>query len=135
MRLGLVGYGVGGRYFHAPFVVAAQGVELAGVVTRSPDRRAELAADLPGVPAYDSLADLLAAGVDAVTITTPPHTRRTLVLQAIAAVGVLVYSFVVAWIIGFAIEKTIGFRIKNEDELAGVDTVVHGEEGYAIADV
>jgi Amt family ammonium transporter len=32
------------------------------------------------------------------------------------------------------IEKTIGFRIKNEDELAGVDTVVHGEEGYVLAD-
>ena len=85
MRLGLVGYGVGGRYFHAPFIAAAQDVELAGVVTRSPDRRAELAADLPGVPAYDSLADLLTAGVDAVTITTPPQTRRALVLEAIAA--------------------------------------------------
>ncbi len=55
-----------------------------------------------------------------------------LLVQVIAAVGVLVYSFVVAFIIGFAIEKTIGFRIKNEDELAGVDTVVHGEEGYAL---
>jgi Amt family ammonium transporter len=53
------------------------------------------------------------------------------VLQLIAAVGVLVYSFVVAWILGFAIEKTIGFRIKNEDELAGVDVSVHGEDGYA----
>ncbi|QEO10162.1 ammonium transporter [Protaetiibacter larvae] len=57
-----------------------------------------------------------------------------LAVQAIAAFGVLVYSFVVAFIIGFVIEKTIGFRIKNEDELAGVDTVVHGEEGYALAD-
>jgi predicted dehydrogenase len=85
VRLGLVGYGLGGRYFHAPFVAAAQGVELAGVVTRSPDRRAELAADFPDVPAYDSLTDLLAAGVDAVTITTPPQTRRELVLQAITA--------------------------------------------------
>jgi predicted dehydrogenase len=85
MRLGLVGYGVGGRYFHAPFIAAAQGVELAGVVTRSPDRRAELAADFPGVPAYDSLSDLLVAGVDAVTITTPPQTRRELVRQAVAA--------------------------------------------------
>ena len=85
MRLGLVGYGVGGRYFHAPFVAAAQDVELAGVVTRSRERRAELAADFPDVPAFDSLADLLAAGVDAVTITTPPQTRRELVLQAIAA--------------------------------------------------
>jgi predicted dehydrogenase len=85
VRLGLVGYGVGGRYFHAPFAVAAQDVELAGVVTRSPDRRAELATDFPGVPAYGSLAELLAAGVNAVTITTPPQTRRELVLEAIAA--------------------------------------------------
>ena len=85
VRLGLVGYGVGGRYFHAPFAVAAKDVELAGVVTRSPDRRAELATDLPGVPAHDSLTELLAAGVDAVTITTPPQTRRELVLEAIAA--------------------------------------------------
>ena len=54
-----------------------------------------------------------------------------IVLQLIAALGVLIYSFVVAWILGFAIEKTIGFRIKNEDELAGVDVSVHGEEGYA----
>jgi len=85
VRLGLVGYGVGGRYFHAPFVVAAHDVELAGVVARSPQRRAELAADFPDVPAFDSLADLLAAGLDAVTITTPPQTRRALVLEAIAA--------------------------------------------------
>ena len=57
-----------------------------------------------------------------------------LILQVIAALAVLVYSFVVALILGFAIEKTIGFRITNEDELAGVDTVVHGEEGYKLAD-
>ncbi|AYF99148.1 ammonium transporter [Protaetiibacter intestinalis] len=57
-----------------------------------------------------------------------------LVMQAIAAFGVLIYSFLVALIIGFLIQKTIGFRIKSEDELAGVDTVVHGEEGYVLAD-
>ena len=57
-----------------------------------------------------------------------------LLVQVVAALGVLVYSFVVAYVIGFAIEKTIGFRIKSEDELAGVDTVVHGEEGYVLAD-
>lgn len=84
MRLGLVGYGLGGRFFHAPFVVAAEGVRLAGVVTRSPQRRAELAGDHPHVPAFDSLSDLLASGVDAVTITTPPRTRRELVLEALA---------------------------------------------------
>ncbi|WP_460774361.1 ammonium transporter [Microbacterium sp. GXF7504] len=57
-----------------------------------------------------------------------------LIIQVIAAVGVLIYSFVVAWIIGFVIEKTMGFRIKNEDEIAGVDTTVHGEEGYSLAE-
>jgi len=54
-----------------------------------------------------------------------------LVVQAIASVGVLVYSFVVALILGFAIDKTMGFRITNEDEIAGIDTIVHGEERYA----
>ncbi|WP_150309278.1 ammonium transporter [Planctomonas psychrotolerans] len=52
--------------------------------------------------------------------------------QAIAAFAVLVYSFVLAFVIGLAIEKTIGFRVKNEDELAGIDTIVHGEEGYVL---
>ncbi|GLJ60353.1 ammonium transporter [Microbacterium barkeri] len=55
-----------------------------------------------------------------------------LVVQVISALAVLVYSFIVAWLLGFAIEKTLGFRVKNEDEIAGVDTVIHGEEGYAI---
>ncbi|QEE61306.1 ammonium transporter [Salinibacterium sp. dk2585] len=55
-----------------------------------------------------------------------------LLVQVVAALGVLVYSFVVALVLGFAIEKTLGFRVKNEDEIAGIDTIVHGEEGYAL---
>jgi predicted dehydrogenase len=85
LRLGVVGYGTGGQHFHTPFVAAAEGVTLVGVVTRSPTRRRAVAADWPGVPTYDSLGDLLAAGVDAVSISTPPSTRRDLVLEAIAA--------------------------------------------------
>lgn len=53
-------------------------------------------------------------------------------IQALASVVVLVYSFVMAWLIGWGVEKTIGFRVKNEDELAGVDVAVHGEEAYAL---
>ncbi len=55
-----------------------------------------------------------------------------LAAQAIGAFSVLIYSFVLAFVIGFAIEKTLGFRVKNEDELAGIDTVVHGEEAYLL---
>jgi predicted dehydrogenase len=73
------------RDTHPPFIEAAEGIERAGVVTRSPQRREQVAADRPGVPTYDSLDGLRAAGVDAVTITTPPATRRDLVLKALAA--------------------------------------------------
>lgn len=85
MRLGLVGYGVGGRYFHAPYIQAAPSCELAGVVARSPQRVAEVRLDLPGVPVYGSLTEMLDAGVDAVAISTPPDTRREVVLEAIGA--------------------------------------------------
>jgi ammonium transporter, Amt family len=50
--------------------------------------------------------------------------------QLIGAVAVFVYSFVMALVIGFAIEKTMGFRVKAEDEIAGIDSVVHGEDAY-----
>ncbi len=85
MRIGVVGYGTGGRHFHVPFIQAARGVELAGVVARAPATIARVQADLPGVPVYPNLAAMIAAGVDAVTITTPPQTRRALVLEAIEA--------------------------------------------------
>ena len=57
-----------------------------------------------------------------------------LMVQAIAAFSVLIYSFVLAYAIGWVIQKTIGFRVKNEDEIAGIDTIVHGEEGYVLTD-
>jgi predicted dehydrogenase len=90
-RIGLAGYGFGGRIFHAPLLAAAPGVELAGVVTRSPERRAELARDHPGVPAFDSLADLAAAGVHAIAISTPAPTHVPLALEAIG-LGLAVVS-------------------------------------------
>lgn len=52
--------------------------------------------------------------------------------QATAAGVVGLYSFVLAFVIGWIIEKTMGFRVKTEDEVAGIDTAVHGEEGYVL---
>jgi Amt family ammonium transporter len=53
-----------------------------------------------------------------------------LIKQLEGSLLVLVYSFVTAWIIGFAIEKTIGFRVHEDAEIAGLDAVLH-EEGYS----
>jgi len=75
VKIGLVGYGFGGRYFHAPLIAGASGCVLAGVVTRSPERRAEVAHDHPGVAVHDTVDDLVAAGVDAVAVCTPAATH------------------------------------------------------------
>jgi predicted dehydrogenase len=84
VRIGLVGYGKGGRFFHAPLIFGSAGCGLAGVVTRSAERRGELERDYPGTPAYDDLAQLAAAGVDAVVISTPADTHVPLSLQALS---------------------------------------------------
>ncbi|MEB0040859.1 MULTISPECIES: Gfo/Idh/MocA family oxidoreductase [unclassified Pseudomonas] len=91
MRIGLVGYGKGGRYFHAPLIASLPGASFVGVVTRSPERRLELAQDYPNVLAFDTLAALVGNGVDAVVISTPLASRRALILEAIE-LGVAVVS-------------------------------------------
>jgi predicted dehydrogenase len=53
------------------------------VVTRSAQRRAELAAEHPGVTAYDSVRALADAGAEAVAISTPADTHVPLALEAI----------------------------------------------------
>ncbi|GAB7190568.1 ammonium transporter [Kineococcus sp. NUM-3379] len=50
--------------------------------------------------------------------------------QFIGAVAVLAYSFVISYLIGLALQKTIGFRIDADDEVAGIDQTEHAETGY-----
>ncbi|MGY1749819.1 ammonium transporter [Modestobacter sp. SYSU DS0511] len=53
--------------------------------------------------------------------------------QVVGALAVLAYSFVLTLVIGFLIQKTIGFRLTEDDEVTGIDTVVHAESGYDFA--
>ena len=78
VRFGLVGYGFGGRYFHAPLLAAAPECRLLGVVTSSPERRALLAEEHPDAATFGSLAELAAAGAEAVAISTPADTHSAL---------------------------------------------------------
>jgi Amt family ammonium transporter len=50
--------------------------------------------------------------------------------QALGAGAVLVYSFVLTLVIGLVIAKALRFRVTEEDEVAGIDSVVHAETGY-----
>ena len=82
VRIGLAGYGLGGRYFHAPLIASAPDCEFLGVVTTSRERQDRVAADL-GRPAFASLEDLVSAGAEAVAISTPAATHVTLTQQAL----------------------------------------------------
>jgi predicted dehydrogenase len=83
VRFGLVGYGFGGRYFHAPLLAAAAGCALVGVVTAAPERREQVAREHPGVGTVGSLEELAATGAEAVAISTPADTHTALTEQAL----------------------------------------------------
>ncbi len=84
VKIGLVGYGFGGRYFHAPLIAASTECEFIGVVTSSAERRALVRAEHPAVDVFDSLASMAAAGAEAVSISTPADTHSALTNEAIA---------------------------------------------------
>ncbi len=52
--------------------------------------------------------------------------------QAVAAGAVMAYSFVVAYIIAFAIKKTMGIRISPEEEEKGIDAKFHRDAAYEL---
>ena len=54
--------------------------------------------------------------------------------KQLLGVGVVAsYSFIATLIIGFAIEKTIGFRVSREVEIEGIDLKEHAESAYEMA--
>jgi Amt family ammonium transporter len=52
--------------------------------------------------------------------------------QALANVVVAAYSFTVAFVLAKIIDKTIGFRLAEDDEVTGVDQVEHAETAYEL---
>ncbi|PPB48634.1 ammonia channel protein [Arthrobacter pityocampae] len=51
-------------------------------------------------------------------------------IQALATVAVLAYSFVVTWLIAVVLQRTVGLRIEEADELRGIDLAAHSEFAY-----
>jgi predicted dehydrogenase len=73
LRVGLVGFGMAGRVFHAPLISSVEGLQLAAVVERHTDQAAQR---YPGLTTYRALDDLLAdASIDFVVVATPSGTH------------------------------------------------------------
>jgi predicted dehydrogenase len=58
LRVALIGYGLAGRWFHAPLIAAVPELRLTDVVTSSPERRRQALDDHPGVRVVAEVAEL-----------------------------------------------------------------------------
>jgi Amt family ammonium transporter len=52
--------------------------------------------------------------------------------QAVAAVAVLAYSFVVTLVLALLLSGVMGLRIPEDDEVTGIDQTLHAESGYEL---
>ena len=55
--------------------------------------------------------------------------------QTFGVLVVMLYSFIATFIIGFIIDKTIGFRVSPEKESSGVDLSEHAESAYELGGI
>jgi predicted dehydrogenase len=81
--VGVIGFGLGGRVFHAPFVNAVQGLRLVAIMQRKGD---EAAKAYPATKIVRSLDELLAdKSIELVVVSTPNQTHFALAKQALEA--------------------------------------------------
>jgi UDP-N-acetylglucosamine 3-dehydrogenase len=81
LRVGVVGVGVMGAN-HARVLTDLPGVKLVGIADPDPRQRA-MVCDVLGCAGHADVEDLIASGVDAVTIAAPTHLHRDLALTCI----------------------------------------------------
>ncbi|HWY44808.1 MAG TPA: Gfo/Idh/MocA family oxidoreductase [Candidatus Sulfotelmatobacter sp.] len=70
---GLIGFGLGGRAFHAPFIATVPGLRLAAVLQRTGDDAARIYAGTKIVRTLDEL--LAISSIRLIAISTPNHTH------------------------------------------------------------
>jgi scyllo-inositol 2-dehydrogenase (NADP+) len=84
--IGMVGYGLAGRLFHAPFIDVVDGLRIRAIATSDPDRRAQAASEHPDADVVGSVDALLEhPGVEVVVVVTPNRSHAPIGTQALAA--------------------------------------------------
>ncbi|HEX9198489.1 MAG TPA: Gfo/Idh/MocA family oxidoreductase [Acidobacteriaceae bacterium] len=81
--VGVIGYGLGGRVFHAPFVSAVPGLKLVSIMQRTGDQAAKA---YPATRISRSLEEILAdKSIEVVVVSTPNETHFVLAKHALEA--------------------------------------------------
>ncbi len=83
IRVGLVGFGLGGRVFHSPLISSVEGLELAAVLERTSNTAAER---YPGIAVYRTLEAMLAdSSLGLFVVATPNGTHYAFAKEIIEA--------------------------------------------------
>jgi scyllo-inositol 2-dehydrogenase (NADP+) len=87
IRAGIIGFGLSGRVFHAPFLATNPAFSLEVISTSSPERAAEARAQHPGAEIVATPDELLAraSDLDLVVLASPAHTHLEQGLAALEA--------------------------------------------------
>ncbi len=85
LRVGLVGYGLSGRIFHAPFVATNPRFDLRVISTGDPVRQEQARARHPRAEIVGTPGELLDRGLDLVILASPPQAHLEQGLAALAA--------------------------------------------------
>ena len=87
LHVALVGYGLGGAVFHAPFIAVTPGLWLAAIVTSDPTRQAQAAHAHPEARVLDHVDRVWerADDFDLIVIAAPNAAHAPLAMRALAA--------------------------------------------------
>lgn len=69
LRVGIAGYGLAGRYFHAPLLKGC-GFEVVAIQTRNPERSAHALSDFPNTTVVATIEELVAQKLDLVVVAS-----------------------------------------------------------------
>lgn len=84
MRVGIAGYGLAGRYFHAPLLKGC-GYEVVAIATSNTERAIHAHTDFPEVKVVPTIADLVAHDLDLVVVASANIVHAEHALAAINA--------------------------------------------------
>jgi scyllo-inositol 2-dehydrogenase (NADP+) len=90
IRTAIVGYGLSGRIFHAPFIAANPHFSIDAISTSDPARTAQATRDHPTAKIFGSPEELLARRFDLVVLASPAHVHLAQGLSALASGAALV---------------------------------------------
>ena len=54
--------------------------------------------------------------------------------QAVSVAATLAFSFIATWVILWVVDKLVGVRVSEDDEVTGLDLSQHAEVGYSLVD-